>query len=516
MKTRIWNDRDILPTSIFQRISILAITHTCSHWRNLTLSTPGLWTHIHYTPDNERLFEYARTCARRSQDLPLVVYFQTFREGGQASTDLISLTIYTLMSICPRVRKLVVNGNLGSIGEMLWGTVMGEAPFLEEIHFIRQPIGDLSFKSAPSLKRVRLGVSSPFLIAPNFTNLRSLVIDIRYASCQDLRVALPEILAALPRGLEELALRGTRYTNRQRVSPCTFEQNVTPAILRKLRKFVISGEGLNPQAAEVLSCFRIPDTTLRQFSLPCHRHLPIPPPPLDRLVMAGRIDPGLRRPSFKRLHLICNHRHPESEHRYFAVGMEALTFNHTCIPWTDHVPLFNSANPLLSEVEELAIIVPMRHVKRVDEVAKYLFPALPLLRKFTFSTGGGCETVLGKLVEELSRVAEGEDPGSARCPLLEEMSLLYYNPRDPPQSKWDGPHGLTELPLVLEFAEERKKRGRGLRKVVVERCSEGDLLALRSAVGEVCGVRRWTGGPIGYFEDEIFQASRACHGLAHP
>jgi len=68
----------------------------------------------------------------------------------------------------------------------------------------------------------------------------------------------------------------------------------------------------------------------------------------------------------------------------------------------------------------------------------------------------------------------------------------------------------------VEFAQARKRCGRGLKKAVVEGWSNEDLVALGSVVDEVCSVRRWVRGPIEYFEDEIVGTLKASYALSKP
>jgi len=496
-----------------QRRTMVSITHTCARWRRLAHSTPTLWTHIHLT-FWEPVLSYARHCISLSRDLPLVVYFYP---GWHAVDERISLS--TLLGDFSRVRKLTIHALWPSPSMPAWDRPSGDAPILEILEITDlAPNRDsphtvqISFTSTPSLKTLTLGVWAPNLVPSCLYNLTSMRIRIANVNHPEGELAIARYIKAAPPQLQELV-----------VGPDTslqpsYENHITPlsaveyleAPFPSLRRLVLAGLGWDSNRLRaILASLRIPDTCTRHITARNTRLTNSQPLNVVDLVQLGRMEVAPRSTIVRKLRtFFC-----VGSGSYFSVTGDTITLTgimKSFIHKDDPSRPMTMAR-LLSEVTEFHIIAPYDRFgcPGIGDCLDALFPILPSLCKVVISTNEKSH-VLGAVVGRLTKVKGGFPPGFAFAPLLEEVQLLYYNPGQHPRSATDSPTSQLEGPLLVRLAEERKRIGRGLKRVTLERCEPAVEWALKPLVKDIASVRRWVGGLSGYPEDDIFESQKSC------
>ena len=531
MKTEIMGDQNISSMWLLQRRTLLAITHTCSRWRKIALSTPFLWTHIQLIP-RQPLLEHALRSVILSKNLPLVIYFKPSLGDHESPGLSFTLPGFLTAELCTRIRKLVIHTEQLPNSYLERGTTFGDAPILEQLDIIRSPgeeslegpTVDFAFKYAPLLKRVRLGVWSPALVASHFAGLRTLDVGPQDLERRDPNGIFPRLLQAAPRQqLEELIIRD-RIPHSIFAATSDYGFGPThPLEFPRLRKLVLSRVRNNVSLAVLLSSIRVPDTTTREYGLMTLTRGQRPLLSLSELASCGKLVTTCPLSHVRKLQMVSL---PQEEHEdsqnsptvCFAVDGEVATITYGRTAQTDNAPCIQPSRSFLAHVEELTVLSLNPYARFMQE-ASNLFPALPSLRKLTVS---GTSRFVMRDIQAMMEHWDNDGGSSSRsplCPTLEEVQLLYYNPGRQTLCFDDvstGKQDPRECQCLLEIAEDRRRQGRALKAVVVEGFPEANMKDLRNVVGygRVANVKRWVDCPTGYFEDDIIQAIEAFRGLS--
>ena len=525
MKTDIKRDSDIESASTHQRRSMLAVTQSCSRWRQVALSTPTLWTHIYINPDSEALVKYARRSVMLSKRTAIVVYFRPSIKGGD-----LRLSLGVALEDASRVRKPVINGYWKPLFYSPWDIVFGDATILEELVIVGDNsfvsplnfsrVDSLGFQSTSSLQHIRIGLSAPKIVTQaHFANLRSLIIDFQRSDVWDIYEAFPEFLCAAPHRLEELTIcRSIPITIHptRRSTDFSFGPD-RPLEFPFLRILVAIGVKLGQALDVLLSSLRIPDSAIRRFLVEgMVDSESVYPPSLDDLVLRGRMSlpAEAERVGARRLQLVLVPGEPGYlDPQYLAVEEDTITLNSNAIPWTRSSPFFDPVRGLVAEVEELVIIV-VDPVGPVVRILQHLLPALPSLRRVVFSTFADCTGPgpLGELVEMLCKPTGRLPPMHVLCPLFESIELLFSQPGCSRTSSVSGVNSRIQdtLPMLVELVEGRQRLGRPLKDVVIEGCPNSELYAFSRLVETVSGERR----SHARFEEQILQSIESCRCLS--
>ncbi|KAL0581616.1 hypothetical protein V5O48_000432 [Marasmius crinis-equi] len=149
----------VIPTSV-------ALSMVCGRWRDVMLSTPGLWSDLHIEfalwkgkfPVLERL---VRIFMQRSGLRPLVVRMDlrdinNFMEGHDDILPIINI----LFHHCARWQRLAL-GNYSQWSSLLWNRRERDFPALEALQILWNnslpSVAHTLFKGSPSLKRFEVG-----------------------------------------------------------------------------------------------------------------------------------------------------------------------------------------------------------------------------------------------------------------------------------------------------------------------------------------------------------------------
>ncbi|KAI0054960.1 hypothetical protein BV25DRAFT_1922218 [Artomyces pyxidatus] len=187
---------------------LLAVTHVCSHWRDVALSSAYLWTGI--SVHNESLME---AMLARSKELPISLVMDNKWGTGQVNGDRLAVAC-TRHHIIPRIKELRYLGfSLHPFLETVFekeANLLESLTFVSHLHYNPPRPNDLALflgTAFPRLKKLKLvrccvGWQSPLLFSPSLTELKI------YCELQTLRPSLSQIhdvLSSLP-GLMTLVL----------------------------------------------------------------------------------------------------------------------------------------------------------------------------------------------------------------------------------------------------------------------------------------------------------------------
>ncbi|KZP18927.1 hypothetical protein FIBSPDRAFT_955889 [Athelia psychrophila] len=117
---------------IRERRKILALSHVCSHWRSVALSTPSLWTFIYVQcmeSNVHRKLDCARAWLSRSLQLPLSIVLEMM----DVKPSSVEAAFQALIPHCARWKE--VSFPMLPLGPHILSLVKGNLPLLESAEF---------------------------------------------------------------------------------------------------------------------------------------------------------------------------------------------------------------------------------------------------------------------------------------------------------------------------------------------------------------------------------------------
>ncbi|KAI0056577.1 hypothetical protein BV25DRAFT_1565659 [Artomyces pyxidatus] len=177
--------------------SWIAVTHVCRRWRDVALSSPGLWTNI--VMNNKR---WMKATLARSRNAPISLHLELTYMGVRTDPEV----VWVALSHARRVKEISFKGSY--LDPYLRPLFKLAAPLLESLHLCDKSSsfdlrkGIFLLGQAPKLQSLKLegcivNWNSPLLFCPTLTLLSISFFD-RAPQHRLSAVGLRDILMALP------------------------------------------------------------------------------------------------------------------------------------------------------------------------------------------------------------------------------------------------------------------------------------------------------------------------------